>query len=301
MFSSKIKVAAGLLVMMLGASALSACGDSAKKTEPPKPYPKAWSSAGKKEVNALVKKLRGNDKTACKEVGFLNPVALQGAQDKYKWTIVANAIADCDAFGEALEIATFASSSDRETFVKERTDGICRRSYAVDAPFPGFKWATGDNWAVQGDSVAGVKKIAKLLGGATQTQPCSKKITLGWTRDGVKTVRAILVKVKKAKSDCVGFALIERRDAFPGRGVGEVPAAMGFCVDSQNRPWPIAAFGPKSQSVKKFTADLLSSPGACSQPIQIVEGPNWIAAVPLSSAPAVAAETGGVLGATCGA
>ena len=234
----------GIGFLLVGVLTLTACGNSAVKVTAVQPLPKEWSSAGKKEVKDLATKLRGKDSAECNKIGFINPQGLQASYARYKWRIAARAVGNCEAFNNVLEISVFASSADREEFVNERTNGLCRRGFAVDAPLPAFQWATGAEWAVQGDSRGGVVKAAKRLDGIADTRTCSKKITLGWTRPGIATVRRVSALITGANVECLGFALLERADVIQGDPVGKAPAALGACLDAAKRPMLIGAFGP---------------------------------------------------------
>ena len=46
------------------------------------------------------------------------------------------ALGECDLGDGAIEIGVFANARDRAAFVDERTDGLCRRAAALQAPVP---------------------------------------------------------------------------------------------------------------------------------------------------------------------
>ena len=294
-------IAAAATALLLAGVGLAACGDSASKITVAQTLPAEWSSAAKKDVNALARKIQGSDAKSCEQVVFLNPGNLVAAHLKYNWMIAPNAMADCDAFGDTLEISTFKSSKDRDAFVKERSESICRRAAAVDAPLPPFQWATGEKWSVQGDTRGGVDRAAKRLGGEASTYACPKNETLGWKKAGVTNVRAVAASINRGNVKCDGFALMERETFLQGRDGAKTPTALGACVSTDDKALFIASFGKGSMPKDDFVAEILSSKNVCASPSQAIIGPDWAAIVPVPLAPAVATATGGALGATCGA
>ncbi|MBJ7282382.1 MAG: hypothetical protein JHD40_04645, partial [Acidimicrobiia bacterium] len=262
--------------------------------------PTAWSSAAKKDVNALARKIQGSDAKSCKQVVFLEPGNLVAAQQRYNWMIAPTALADCDAFANTLEIATFKSSKDRDAFVKERSESICRRAAAVNAPLPPFQWATGEKWSVQGDTRSGVDRAAKRLGGEASTYACPKNETLGWKKAGVTNVRAVAASITEASLTCQGFALMERETFLQGRDGAKTPTALGACLSTDGKALFVAGFEKGSMPKDDFVAEILGDKTVCAAPSQAIIGPDWAAIVPVPLAPAVATATGGALGATCG-
>jgi len=288
---------AGLLIAGLG---LGACGGGGSKVTVAQTLPTAWSSAAKKDLNALARKIQGSDARSCKKVVFLEPGNLVAAQQRYNWMIAPTALADCDAFANTLEIATFESSKDRDAFVKERSESICRRAAAVNAPLPPFQWATGDKWSVQGDTRGGVDRAAKRLGGEASTYACPKNETLGWKKAGVTNVRAVAASITEASLTCQGFALMERETFLQGRDGAKTPTALGACLSTDGKALFVAGFEKGSMPKDDFVAEILGDKTVCAAPSQAVIGPDWAAIVPAAIAPAVATATGGALGATCG-
>jgi hypothetical protein len=293
-------IAAAATALLLAGLGLAACGDSASKITVAQTLPTAWSSAAKKDVNALARKIQGSDAKSCKKVVFLEPGNLVAAQQRYNWMIAPRALADCDAFANTLEIATFKSSKDRDAFVKERSESICRRASAVNAPLPPFQWATGDKWSVQGDTRGGVDRAAKRLGGEASTYACPKNETLGWKKAGVTNVRAVAASITEASLTCQGFALMERETFLQGRDGAKTPTALGACLSTDGKALFVAGFEKGSMPKDDFVAEILGDKTVCAAPSQAVIGPDWAAIVPAAIAPAVATATGGALGATCG-
>ena len=293
-------VAAAATALLLAGVGLAACGDSGSKVTVAQTLPTAWSSAAKKDVNALARKIQGSDAKSCKKVVFLEPGNLVAAQQRYNWMIAPTALADCDAFANTLEIATFKSSKDRDAFVKERSESICRRASAVNAPLPPFQWATGEKWSVQGDTRSGVDRAAKRLGGEASTYACPKNETLGWKKAGVKNVRAIAASITEASLTCQGFALMERETFLQGRDGAKTPTALGACLSTDGKALFVAGFEKGSMPKDDFVAEILGDKTVCAAPAQAIIGPDWAAIVPAAIAPAVATATGGALGATCG-
>lgn len=293
-------VAAAATALLLAGVGLAACGDSGSKVTVAQTIPTAWSSAAKKDLNALARKIQGSDAKSCKKVVFLEPGNLVAAQQRYNWMIAPTALADCDAFANTLEIATFKSSKDRDAFVKERSESICRRAAAVDAPLPPFQWATGDKWSVQGDTRGGVDRAAKRLGGEASTYACPKNETLGWKKAGIANVRAVAASITEASLTCQGFALMERATFLQGRDGAKTPTALGACLSTDGKALFVAGFEKGSMPKDDFVAEILGDKTVCAAPAQAIIGPDWAAIVPAAIAPAVATATGGALGATCG-
>jgi len=298
--STNRSIAAAAMALFIAGLGLAACGGGGSEITVAQTLPTAWSSAAKKDVNALARKIQGSDAESCEQVVFLNPGNLVAAHLKYNWMIAASAMADCDAFGNTLEISTFKSSKDRDAFVKERSESICRRAAAVDAPLLPFQWATGEKWSVQGDTRSGVDRAAKRLGGEASTYACPKNETLGWNKAGVANVRAVAASINKASVKCDGFALMERETFLQGRDGAKTPTALGACVSTDDKALFVAGFDKGSMPKDDFVAEILSSKTVCAAPSQAIIGPDWAAIVPAAIAPAVATATGGALGATCG-
>lgn len=293
-------VAVAVTTLFIAGAGLAGCGGSGSNITVAQTLPTAWSSAAKKDVNAIARKIQGSDAKSCEQVVFLDPGNLAPAHLKYNWMIAPRAMADCDAFGNALEISTFESSKDRDAFVKERSESICRRAAAVEAPLPPFQWAVGEKWSVQGDTRTGVNRVAKRLGGEASTYACPKNETLGWTTAGVATVRSVAKKITRSGIKCEGFALMEREAFLQGRDGAKTPTALGACVSTDDKALFVAGFGKGSMPKDDFVAEILSSKTVCASPSQAIIGPDWAAIVPAPIAPAAATATGGTLGATCG-
>ncbi|AKL74355.1 hypothetical protein IMCC26256_112087 [Actinobacteria bacterium IMCC26256] len=293
-------IAVAAAALLLAGAGLAGCGGSTSKVTVAQTLPTAWSSAAKKDVNAIARKIQGSDAKSCKKVVFLEPGNLVAAHLKYNWMIAPRAMADCDAFANTLEIATFESSKDRDAYVKERSESICRRASAVDAPLPPFQWVTGEKWSVQGDTRGGVDRAAKRLGGESSTYRCPKNETLGWRKAGVVNVRAIAAKITEASLTCQGFALMERGVFLQGREGAKTPTALGACLSDDGKALFVAGFGNGSMPKDDFVGEILGDKTVCAAPSQAVIGPDWAAIVPAAIAPAVATATGGTLGATCG-
>ena len=294
-------VAVAVTTLFIAGAGLAGCGGSGSNITVAQTLPTAWSSAAKKDVNAIARKIQGSDAKSCKKVVFLEPANLVAAQQRYNWMIAPRALADCDAFANTLEIATFESSKDRDAFVKERSESICRRAASVNAPLPPFQWATGDKWSVQGDTRGGVDRVAKRLSGEAETRRCPKNETLGWSKTGVANVRAVAGVITQANVQCEGFALMERKAFLQGREGAKTPAALGACLSTDGKALFVAGFEKGSMPNDDFVAEILGDKTVCAAPSQAVIGPDWVAIAPAALAPAVATATGGTLGATCGA
>ncbi|CAB4864592.1 MAG: hypothetical protein F2782_03115 [Actinobacteria bacterium] len=298
--STNRSIAAAAMAFLIGGAGLAGCGNSASKVTVAQTLPTAWSSGAKKDVETIARKIQGSDAKSCKKVVFLEPANIVAAQQRYDWVIAPTALADCDAFGNTLEIATFESSKDRDAFVAERSESICRRAAAVDAPIPPFQWATGDKWSVQGDTRGGVDRAAKRLGGEAETRRCPKNERLGWSKAGVANVRAIAAVTTQANVQCEGFALMERKSFLQGREGAKTPTALGACLSADGRALFVAGFDKDSMPKDDFVAEILGDKTVCAAPSQAVIGPDWAAIAPAALAPAVATATGGTLGAICG-
>lgn len=294
-------IAAAAAALLLAGVGLAACGDSASKITVAQTLPAEWSSAAKKDVNALARKIQGSDAKSCEQVVFLAPGALAAAYERYGWNIAPLSVADCDAFGNTLEISTFESSKDRDAFVTERSESICRRATALDAPFPPFQWAVGEKWSVQGDTRSGVDRVAKRLSGEASTFKCPKNETLGWSMAGIKNVRSVSTKITISGVKCQGFAIMEREIFLQGRNGSKTPTALGACISTDDKTLFVAGFDKASMAKDDFVAEILSSKAVCASPSQAVIGPDWVVIAPAPLASAVVTATGGTLGATCGA
>ena len=297
-------VAAGAAMLLIAGPVLAACGSSGSKVTVAQTLPSAWSRAAKKDVTALAVKIRSSDAKACKPVVFLAPGALATAYERYGWNIAPRAVANCDAFSNTFEIATFASEANRDDFVKERSESICRRATAVNAPLPPFQWATGTtsgaNWSVQGDTRSGVDRVAKRLSGEASTFRCPKNETLGWKKTGIANVRAVAQRITTSQIKCDGFALIEQAKFLEGRAGAKTPTALGACVSTDGKALFVAGFDKASMPKEAFIAEILSNKTVCASPSQAVIGRDWVVIAPAPLAAVVVTKIGGTLGATCG-
>lgn len=313
-------VAATLLV-----GALAACGggDTASKTL--QPLPEQWSASGKRIVERVAREIRGSDSAKCTPVTYLNPSSLEPARERYGWLIAPEAIADCNFEPgddpEVLEIGAFRTAADRDAFIDERTTSICRRAAAVQATIPPFAWVTGDAWSVQADSRASARTIARATGGRPDVRACDLNDTLGWTKEGVRTVRSVAGKAGGAVR-CSGFGLLVRDDVTQGTKGIATPAAIGACTiagaspqnatgatgatnATSNATVIIAAFDAKSQTRADFLEEALTGAAVCARPASAVVGTregglDWAMVVPTQFAAAAAAATGGTVGRSCG-
>lgn len=295
--------------VVLLATALGACGGGSGGDAAParEALPTAWSAAGQRDARAVAARIRAAQPGACTPLRFLAPGSLEGARDRYGWNIAPRALGDCDVSGESIEIGVFADAADRAAFVDERTDGICRRAAAVQAPVPPFVWVTKGDWSIQVDKRTTARRLARTLGGEVSVRPCDLGNLLGWTRRGVTTLRAFegpLANVAK----CGGFGLVDRR-SLVAAGAVRTPAAVASCLITSNQPGEdrnvlLAAFDAGSQRREQFVGEVLTSEGACAEPLTAVtgtrDGVDFAVMVPTDLAQAVATALGGQVGRACG-
>jgi hypothetical protein len=304
--------------VLIGAVAACGGGDTASRTL--QPLPAEWSASGQRTVERVAREIRAGDAEVCRPVSFLNPASLGPARERYGWLIAPEALANCNfepgEDSEVLEIGAFRTAADRDAFVDERTRGICRRAAAVAAEVPPFAWVTGDAWSVQADSRASARRIARATGGEADVRTCDLDDTLGWTREGVRTVRAIVSRASGAVP-CSGFGLADRETVVDGTEGLATPAALGTCAISVSSGASgatgavpdavvlVAAFDGESQSRAEFLEDALTGASVCARPASAVVGTlegglDWAMVVPTEYAEATAAAALGTVGRSCG-
>lgn len=314
-----------LLAATLLVGALAACGGGDAESKTLQPLPEQWSASGKRTVERVAREIRGSDEAKCRPVSFLNPSSLEPARERYGWLIAPEAIADCNYEPgddpEVLEIGAFRTAADRDAFIDERTTSICQRAAAVQATIPPFAWVKGDAWSVQADSRVSARTIARATGGETDVRPCDLDDTLGWTQEGVRTVRSVAGKASGAVP-CSGFGLLVRDDVTQGTDGIRTPAAIGACTIAASTPQSasgvsgatgapgdatvlVAAFDAKSQTRADFLEEALTGAAVCARPASAVVGTregglDWAMVVPTEYAAAAAAATGGTVGRSCG-
>lgn len=317
----------GLLAATLLTGVLAACGGDGTASKTLQPLPAEWSASGERTVERIAGEIRGDDAEVCRPVTFLSPASLEPARERYGWLIAPEALANCNFEPgddpEVLEIGAFRTAADRDAFVDERTRGICRRAAAVQAEIPPFAWVTGEAWSVQADSRASARRIARATGGETDVRPCDLDDTLGWTEEGVRTVRAVVSRASGAVP-CSGFGLADREAVVDGNDDLATPAAIGTCtiparpaattgVSGATGATPavpdavvlVAAFDADSQSRAEFLEDALTGAAVCARPASAVVGTlegglEWAMVVPSQYAEATAAATLGSVGRSCG-
>ena len=314
--------ARGIFAAVLLAGVLAACGGDDTASQTLQPLPAEWSASGERTVERVARDIRGDEAEVCRPVTFLSPASLEPARQRYGWLIAPEAIANCNFApgddSEVLEIGAFRTAADRDAFVDERTRGICRRAAAVDAEIPPFAWVTGEAWSVQSDSRASARRIARATGGKTDVRRCDLDNNLGWTEDGVRTVRSIATRTAGVVP-CSGFGLLDRESVVGGNGDLATPAAIGACTitaatsqdpsgatgASADATVLVAAFDTKSQTRAAFLEEALTGAAVCARPATAVVGTregglDWAMVVPTQYAAAAAAATGGTVGRSCG-
>lgn len=296
-----VAVTAGLVV-------LGACGGGGSAPTARQPLPKAWPASARREAEGLAARLHRQQPDACAQVRFLDPPTLDPTRARYGWNVAPRALGECDLGDGAIEIGVFANARDRAAFVDERTDGLCRRAAALQAPVPPFVWLTKDDWSMQFDRKAQADRAVRALGGEVSVRPCNLDDRLGWTPKAVATLRAFEGPLANA-TKCGGLALVDRR-TLVAAGAVRTPSAVASCVITSDPPGNdrnvlLAAFQPGSQPRDQFVEEVLTSEGACTRPLTAVtgtrDGVEFAVLGPSELAPQIATAVGGQVGRACGA
>ena len=305
-----------LALVTLLAVGLAACGGASGSSEKAlQPMPAEWSGAGKAKVAQLIATSTARTRTACEPTNFLSPGALDSSRARYNWVIAPTAAADCERDGETIEYVTFKGASDRDTFIDERTTALCTAGAATGAQLPPFAWVKsgkGMAWSAQADVPATAKALAKALGGTTDVRRCKANDTLGWTKQSITEVRALVAKVVGANVPCSGFRLLTRDAVTQGVKGIRTPAVVGVCAittpagatsAAQGAAVPtmvFATFDAKSEPRDQFLDEALTGTAACRTPATAVVGEDFAIIGPTEYAARVAEVTGGTVGRACG-
>lgn len=316
-------VRAGVVVVLaaglLGPSLAACSGDSGGSDATPATYPAAWSAAERRRVERIAARIASARPGACEQVGFVDPVRLAPAVERFRWTAVPGALADC-SFNEdqTIEIGVFDSDATRDRFIDERTRSICRRAASIQSEVPPFAWVRGDRTTVQADTTAIARRVADALDARTDVRRCDLSDTLGWRRAAAARVRGIGGRFV-ASAPCGALGLVDRETFAGDAGDAEVPAAVASCVliDRSGASGPtgasgtvqdgseptvyIAAFDRRSETRAEFVQSVLGDAGLCRDPHTVVLGEGWALVTPTRGVPAIVAATGGRAGQSCGA
>ncbi|MFM8973780.1 MAG: hypothetical protein ACKOOG_14370, partial [Actinomycetota bacterium] len=187
----------------------------------------------------------------------------------------------------------------------------------VEAEIPPFAWVTGEAWSVQSDSRASARRIARATGGEADVRRCDLDDTLGWTEEGVRTVRSIVTRTAGAVP-CSGFGLLDRESVVDGNDDLATPAAIGACTITAASPQDpsgatgatadatviVAAFDADSQTRAEFLEEALTGAAVCARPSTAVvgtrDGVDWAMVVPTQYAEPAANAADGEVGRSCG-
>jgi hypothetical protein len=189
----------------------------------------AWDAAAVKEAESIAKRLATSG-MGCDRFGPY-PFDTYAATSSRTGFVVPEAVGNCEALGDDLEISVFTSARQRDRFVERRRSYFCKRSAERDIGFPGFVYVAGETFTIQPDTEAVARRIAPVVGGRVAYAACRADAGL-WDDAAVARSEGLGAALKGAGLGCEDFYVADRNDVLvsPEREHARMPAAVATCT-----------------------------------------------------------------------
>ncbi len=218
------------------ACAIAAAGCSSNGSSAlPKLDRKDWTPAGMVAVNAAAAKIAAVIPGGCANPGPNDFTQFPISMKRFHSKVVPLGQALCDADGETLELSVFASATERDRYIDDRSIGICKAAAQIAKEthkplvFSGLRWVAGNgNLAVQPDSESLARKVRTAVGGSYISRPCAPGITTDWDATSVTSALAVGAKI----TGCTDLKVVGRETLLRTRQLtnAQLPAALATCT-----------------------------------------------------------------------
>jgi hypothetical protein len=297
-------VVAGL-VMLAVVTAGCDGGGSGSTTLPTLPR-KDWTRTGLAAANAIAaridKALPGQCANPAPNDFSQFPISMK----QFNSSVVPTGQVLCDVNGETVEISVFSAAADRDRFVSDRSNGVCRRAKEQAAQhkqplsFPGLRWTVGaGNIVLQPDSQSLAARLAEITGGRYVPRPCAPKFTMDWDAGAVRAAEAVGARITAAGKGCDVVTLIGREMLMQTRLLtnAQLPAAVGQCQFAGS-PIEIITYTRTTPDVTKFIAGRVTASCSADPALGRIDGAGFTVLAGGTIAEQVPAATGGTLATT---
>jgi hypothetical protein len=249
------------VVVVVLAIALVIAGCSSDGGSDAAPLPqltrKDWTPAGLATARATVGAITQGLPGQCTDAGVSDFSALASNMQMVHSTIEPTAQMTCNVNDEVVEISVFATTRDRDRFVDDRSNGLCRLAKAQAEKhksrfvFPGLRWDLGaGNVTVQPDSESLARRLSLATGGRYDGRSCPGSITSNWDTTAINAVDALAKRIGHG-CDFVDLVPRESLDRSNKLTDTQLPAAYGSC-SFDGSTIQIVTFSRSTPQVKTF-------------------------------------------------
>jgi hypothetical protein len=300
-------VSVAVAVVALGLTGCSSDGGSS--TAPPKLTRKDWTPAGVATAKATAAAIAQAIPGQCADAGVSDFSQLAFGMERVNSKIVPTAQMTCNVNDEVVEISVFVNAGDRDRFVDDRSEGLCRlataqaKKYKSRLTFPGLRWDVGaGNLTVQPDSQSLARRLSVITKGGYDGRGCAGGITVDWDSDAITALDALGARIAAAGHGCASVDLVPRESLDQSRNLtnAQLPAAFGNCAFDGTSIELITAARATPQ-VKAFVDQRVRSACVGDPAVGRIDGDGFTALAPGTIAEQVHAVVGGTLAPTsCG-
>ena len=233
--SRSVRVLGAALAALATLAVLAACSSSSSGGAAPtvpagSQDPTGWSKDSVAAVRAISQKIAEGFPGQCTKVGVPTRVSYMFGLKRVGGPY-PDAVANCDALTETLEISVFPNNATRDNFVSNRRDKICKISDEKKVGLPGLYWVVGDKFSVQPDSEGVARRIAHALNATYRATGCHEK-NPGWDPASVALLEQTASKLETNHQGCADIEMQDRDliSHTPPYTVIGTPAAEALCT-----------------------------------------------------------------------
>lgn len=295
----------GLVIAIGGCSSGSSGGG---KPAIPKLDRTSWTKAGTSQAEALAADIAKAVPGQCADAVMNDFAMFPLSMQRFESTVVPLGQLTCNVNDEVVEVTVLASAKDRDRYITDRSEGICRaaarqsKRYKQPLQIAGLRWVVGPgNTAVQPDSEQLARTLANALGGKYEGRQCNDDITLDWDPGAVARIESLGTQVAGAVPGCGSLALVDRSTLLKTRTIEneQLPIAVGSCPAAGATITAVTYQRPTEQ-VDAFVKSQTDRICQADPSFGRVDGDGFVILAPGTVAEQVATATDGKLSSVCG-
>jgi hypothetical protein len=208
--SPSARVLGAALGALAALAALTACSSSsgAPSVAPGSADATGWNKDSVAALRAVGHKIAAGLPGQCTKLGVPRRITYIGGL-KRVGAPYPDAVGNCDALTEALEISMFPNNAVRDKFVENRVEKICAISREKNVGLPGLYWVVGDNYSVQPDSEGVARRVAHVLNATYRATGCNGT-NPGWNPASVALLDQTASKLETNKQGCADIEVQDR-------------------------------------------------------------------------------------------
>jgi hypothetical protein len=255
---------------------------------------KDWSPADVARARNLALRLQRVTPGDCADVQLLPRAAYLVVARRLDLEPAA-AAANCEMYGEVVELTVYASNAARDAYVKARTLALCKSADRAKANLPALHWVVGTRFSVQFQREGPARNVADALDAQYRLEKCPGEGDVTWSEAGEARIAQLVEQlqarpeIKCSPNVLQDFPEFENDQRYKDR----LPAAFSQCAGRGNTVIYIAAFDPGGDVTPRAFIDG-ETKILCGHDIAAVEGDDFaVIATNVRIAALAAVATGG--------